>query len=158
MYCDMAGPRFSLYFVQNKAHKVFNKERKQNRHTAKQLLNKAFPAVRSAQNKFVNVKGDKSPYDGDLLYWTKRNSKIYDGPTAISLRRQNHRCGECGLLLTSDERVHLHHIDGNHDNRRRDNLMVVHESCHDYIHMSVPSRELDAGKLARPDLTGSCEG
>lgn len=135
-YCDMAGPRFSLYFVQNKAHKVFNKERKQNRHTAKQLLNKAFPAVRYAQNKFVNVKGDKSPYDGDLLYWTKRNSKIYDGPTAISLRRQNHRCGECGLLLTSDERVHLHHIDGNHDNRRRDNLMVVHESCHDYIHMS----------------------
>ncbi len=136
LYCDMAGPRFSLYFVQNKAHKVFNKERKQNRHTAKQLLNKAFPAVRYAQNKFVNVKGDKSPYDGDLLYWTKRNSKIYDGPTAISLRRQNHRCGECGLLLTSDERVHLHHIDGNHDNRRRDNLMVVHESCHDYIHMS----------------------
>ncbi len=32
-YCKMDGSRFSLYYIQNRAFKVFNKETKQNRHT-----------------------------------------------------------------------------------------------------------------------------
>jgi RNA-directed DNA polymerase len=35
----------------------------------------------------------------------------------------------------SEERVHLHHIDGNHSNWKTKNLVVLHESCHDYQHM-----------------------
>nr|MDZ8210213.1 HNH endonuclease [Nostoc sp. ChiSLP03a]MDZ8215910.1 HNH endonuclease [Nostoc sp. ChiSLP03a] len=35
-----------------------------------------------------------------------------------------------------EERVHLHHIDGNHTNWKKNNLEAIHESCHDYIHMS----------------------
>jgi hypothetical protein len=31
------------------------------------LIEKAFPAVPYSENKFVNVKGEKSPYDGDLV-------------------------------------------------------------------------------------------
>ena len=27
------------------------------------------------------------------------------------------------------------HIDGNHDNWDKKNLVAIHESCHDYIHM-----------------------
>ncbi len=87
-------------------------------------------------NKFVNVKGDKSPFDGDLVYWSERNSKYYDNATAKALQKQNHKCGYCGLKLLSDERVHLHHKDGNHANWKPNNLLAVHESCHDYIHMS----------------------
>lgn len=34
------------------------------------------------------------------------------------------------------ERIHLHHLDGNHDNWKRENLEAIHESCHDYLHMS----------------------
>jgi len=52
------------------------------------------------------------------------------------LKKQNHTCGYCGLLFIGEEKVHLHHIDGNHNNWKANNLMVVHESCHDYIHMS----------------------
>ena len=134
-YCKMDGSRNSLYFIQNRAYKVFNKEKKQNRYASKQLRNKAFPTVSYSENKFINVKGEKSPYDGDLTYWSKRNSKLYDGITSQVLKRQNHSCADCGLKLTSEEKVHLHHVDGNHNNWKRQNLVAIHESCHDYIHM-----------------------
>lgn len=135
-YCKMDGARNSLYFMETRAFKVFNREKKQNRHSSKKLLNQAFPSVSYSENKFVNVKGDKSPYDGDLIYWSLRNSKLYDGQTSKALRRQNHSCAACGLNFTGNERVHLHHVDGNHNNWRHENLIAIHESCHDYIHMS----------------------
>lgn len=139
-FCKMDGSRFSLYHIQNRAFKVFNKENKQNRYTSKKLLNKAFPTIPYSENKYVMVRGNKSPFDGDLAYWSERNSKLYDGETSKTLKRQNHTCGYCGLKLLSDERVHLHHVDGNHSNWRRNNLLVVHESCHDYHHMSKTAK------------------
>ena len=135
-FCKMDGARNSLYFIQKRAFKAFNREKKQNRHTSKRLLDKAFPAIPYSENRFINVKRDKSPYDGDLTYWSERNSKLYDDETSLALKRQNHTCGYCGLKTLSDEKVHLHHVDGNHSNWRRKNLLAVHESCHDYIHMS----------------------
>lgn len=129
----MDGSRFSLYHTQKRAYKVFNKEEKQTRYTSKSLLDKAFPAVAYSENRFVNVKGDKSPYDGDLIYWSNRNSDLYDNATAKALKKQDHKCG---LKMLSDERVHLHHVDGNHNNWKPKNLLAIHESCHDYIHMS----------------------
>jgi group II intron reverse transcriptase/maturase len=135
-HCKMDGARNTLYHIQKRAFKVFNREKKQNRYSSKKLLDKAFPAVPYSENNFVNVRGDKSPYDGDLTYWSERNSKLYDNETSKALKRQNHRCGHCGLKMLSDEKVHLHHADGNHNNWKPKNLIAVHESCHDYIHMS----------------------
>jgi 5-methylcytosine-specific restriction endonuclease McrA len=134
--CKMNGSRFSLYHMQKRAIKVFNKETKQNGHTSKKLLDKAFPAVPYSENKHVMVKGNKSPYDGDLTYWSKRNSKLYDGITSKVLKRQNHSCAKCGLKTTSEEQVNLHHKDENHHNWKLSNLEALHESCHDYLHMS----------------------
>jgi 5-methylcytosine-specific restriction endonuclease McrA len=123
-------------FIENRAFKVFNKETKQNRHTSKKLLDKAFPRVPYSENKHVCVKGTKSPYDGDATYWSERNSKLYDGTTSKALKKQNHSCARCGYKLTSEEMVNLHHIDGNHDNWKPNNLEALHKSCHDYVHMS----------------------
>jgi len=134
-FCKMDGSRFTLYHTQYRAYKVFNKETKQDRYSTKKLLDKAFPAVPYSQSKYVNVKGNKSPYDGDIAYWSERNSKLYDGNTSKALKRQNHTCGHCGLKCTSEERIHLHHIDGNHSNWKTKNLIAIHESCHDYTHM-----------------------
>lgn len=152
-HCKMDGARFSLWHINHRTWKVFNQEAKQNRYTVTDLIKKAFPSVPYSENKHVNVKGDKSPFDGDILYWSKRNSQLYDGATAKTLRKQNHSCGYCGYPFLGEERVHLHHIDGNHSNWKAANLMAVHESCHDYIHMSkTDCREPDARKRARPDL------
>ncbi len=134
-FCKMDGARNSLYFIQNRAFKVFNREQKQNRYSSKKLLNKAFPSVSYSENRFANVKENKSPYDGDLPYWSSRNSKLYTDHTSKALKRQNHQCRHCGLKLLSDERTHLHHLDGNHSNWKTNNLIAVHQSCHQYTHM-----------------------
>ena len=135
-FCKMDGSRFSLYHMGSRAFKVFNKETKQNRYTSKKLLDKAFPAVPYSENKHINVKGEKSPFDGDLTYWSERNSKLYNGMTSKVLKRQNHSCARCGLKTTSEEQVKLHHKDGNHHNWKPNNLEALHQSCHDYVHMS----------------------
>jgi RNA-directed DNA polymerase len=134
-YCDMSKSRFSLWHLNHRAFKVFNKETKMNRHSSTELIKKAFPAVSYAENRHISVKGNKSPFDGDIVYWSERNSKLYDGITSEVLKRQKHTCSECGLKFYGDERIHLHHVDGRHDNWKRNNLRVVHKSCHDYIHM-----------------------
>lgn len=67
-FCKMDGSRNSLTFIRVRTFRVFNKEAKQNRYTSKKLLDQAFPAVSYSENKFVKVKGDKSPYDGDIAY------------------------------------------------------------------------------------------
>jgi RNA-directed DNA polymerase len=135
-YCKMDGSRNSLYFIQKRAYTVFNKEIRQNRYTSKRLLNKAFPAIPHSENKYINVKGKKSPYDGDITYWSERNSKLYDGHTSKVLKRQSHSCTSCGLKFVGEERVHLHHIDGNHNNWKTNNLVAIHNSCHQLTHMS----------------------
>jgi len=135
-FCKMNGARNSLSSIRLRTFRVFNKEAKQNRISCKSLLDKAFPAVPYSENKHINVKGVKSPYDGDIAYWSERNSKLYDGSTSKALKRQNHSCKSCGLKFVGDERIHLHHVDGNHNNWRHNNLVAIHESCHDYIHMS----------------------
>lgn len=135
-HCKMDGARESLYLLRKRAFKVFNKEAKQNRYSSKKLQDHAFPTVPYSEHRYSNVTGEKSPYDGDIAYWSKRNSKLYDGPTSRTIQKQDHRCGLCGSKLLSDEKVHLHHIDRNHDNWKATNLLAVHESCHDYVHMS----------------------
>ncbi|NEO92666.1 MAG: RNA-dependent DNA polymerase [Moorea sp. SIO3G5] len=134
--CDMSGPKNSLWFMNKTANRKFRKEKKVNRYKANELCKKAFPKVGYEQFQHNNVKGTKSPYDGDLVYWSKRNSNLYDNATASTLKRQNHSCGYCGLKFIGEERVHLHHIDENHNNWKKNNLMVVHQSCHQHIHWS----------------------
>jgi len=135
-FCKMDGSKLSLWFISHRAYTVFNKEAKQTRYSSKKLIDKAFPKVSYSEHKYISVKGTKSPYDGDIAYWSERNSKLYDGETSIALKKQNHRCASCGLKFIDEEKVHLHHIDGNHANWKKNNLEAIHESCHDYKHMS----------------------
>ena len=127
--------RNSLWFIRHKAYKIFNKEAKQDRHSVIKLIEKAFPAVPHSENKHIIVKGEKSPYDGDISYWSERKSKLYEGLTSKA-KKQSRKCVACGLIFIGEEKVHLHHADGNHDNWDKKNLVAIHESCHDYVHMS----------------------
>jgi RNA-directed DNA polymerase len=135
-FCKMDGPRFSLWHIRLRTFRVFNKESKQNRYSVEKLIEKAFPSVPYSENKHINIRGGKSPYDGDIAYWSERNSRLYYGDTSQALKQQNHTCGYCGLKFIGEEKVHLHHIDGNHSNWRKSNLLAVHESCHKYLHTS----------------------
>ena len=135
-YCRMHGNRHSLSAMRRRAYRVFNQEPKQTRYTSSKLLAQAFPTVPVSESRHVNVRGTKSPFDGDIAYWSGRNSKLYYGTTLRILRKQGHRCGRCKLNLLYSEKVELHHTDGDHNNWKGDNLLAVHRSCHQYMHMS----------------------
>ena len=135
-YCKMDGARFSLWHLAKRVHDVFLQQKNINRHQAIEKVKIAFPTVSFSENRFVNVKGNKSPDDGDIIYWSKRNSKLYVGRAARLLKKQEHACGKCGLKFLETEKVELHHIDGNHNNWIDKNLMAIHRSCHQYHHMS----------------------
>ena len=135
-YCDMSNVRDSLWFISKRAFTVFNKQKKVNRFQAEALVKKAFPTVGYSENRFVNVKGEKSPFDGDLIYWSERESKLYDGISAKFLKKQNHTCARCGMKFLPGEDIHLHHKDGNHSNWKPKNIEMIHQSCHQYLHMS----------------------
>ncbi|MEA5597059.1 group II intron reverse transcriptase/maturase [Rivularia sp. UHCC 0363] len=135
-HCDMSNVRDSLWHISHRTFKVFLKQKKTNRYMAESLVKKAFPTVSYSENRFVNVKGEKSPFDGDLIYWSQRESKLYDGTSAKLLKKQNHTCARCNMKILPGEDIHLHHIDGNHDNWKTKNLEMIHQSCHQYTHMS----------------------
>jgi group II intron reverse transcriptase/maturase len=80
------------------------------------------------------VIGDKSVFDNDLIYWSYRNDKRFDGLTSKVLKKQNFRCHSCKLHFTTDDFIELHHVDGNNKNNRYDNLVCLHRSCHQQQH------------------------
>ena len=135
-YCKMNGSKFNLWSLNERTRQVFIRQKTINKHQAVELVKIAFPAIRYSENKFVSVRGDKSPFDGDIIYWSKRKNLLYHGYTAKALQKQKHICGHCGLHFVDDERVELHHINGKHNDWDRNNLLAVHRSCHHYIHMS----------------------
>jgi len=125
----------SLWHLNHATWKKFRKDKNSSRKKANELISIAYPTVDVKQNGHILVQSTRSPYDGNIVYWKERNSKQYNGKTVNALKKQDFRCGRCGLKLNGDERVHLHHIDGNHGNWKTKNLTALHESCHDYIHM-----------------------
>ena len=132
--CELSKSQYSMWALRHRATQKFNTKTR-NIREAVELSEKAFPYVPYALNQHIAVTGNKSPYDGDLIYWSKRKSKLYNGETATLLKKQEFRCGHCGELFVDDERIHVHHIDKNHNNWSKDNLVAIHQSCHQLIHM-----------------------
>lgn len=84
----------------------------------------------------VKVAGDRSPYDGDWVYWSSRmgrypNTRLI---VAMLLKKQKGRCKQCGLYFKSDDLIEVHHLDGDHGNSKKGNLAVLHRHCHDTVH------------------------
>jgi RNA-directed DNA polymerase len=79
---------------------------------------------------------DASLYDGHWSYWGTRRGKYIGLETVRGklLKRQNGRCAHCQLFITVDDKIDLHHVDGNHKNRKLNNLRLLHLVCHDLVH------------------------
>jgi RNA-directed DNA polymerase len=85
--------------------------------------------------RFVKVKGTASPYDGNLVYWTKR---LKDHPLMASekarlLSMQNGQCPRCGLYFRDGDLLETDHaiptaLGGGDD---ISNKWVYHRHCHD---------------------------
>jgi RNA-directed DNA polymerase len=83
----------------------------------------------------VKVKGDKSPYDGDLIYWSSRMGKHPEMPkrTASLLKEQKGKCAHCGLFFRDGDLLEVDHIvpraRGGKDEYK--NWQLLHRHCHD---------------------------
>jgi len=79
----------------------------------------------------VCLRVNKSPFDGDWIYWSRRLGQYPDMPKskAIRLRLQDGICSSCGLHFCPDDEMVILHLDGNNKNFRRDNMTLVHRRC-----------------------------
>ena len=89
----------------------------------------------SSSNDYVKVKGDKSPFDGNLIYWSTRMGRHPEMPTskAIRLKKQKGKCKWCGLHFREGDVLEEDHIlatalGGKHE---YENLQLLHAHCHD---------------------------
>jgi 5-methylcytosine-specific restriction endonuclease McrA len=97
--------------------------------------------------KWIKVQGEKSYFDGDLNYWTKREKPFYNSIYSKKLTQQKFQCCHCGLNLISEvESLELHHVDGNHNNWKLSNLQILHRSCHQQ--QTIHQERIKQGKRA----------
>ena len=99
--------------------------------TSLRLLNHAdTPIVRH-----VKVKGESSPYDGNLVYWSTRMGNSPEMPKRVTLllKRQKGKCTHCNLFFRKDDVLEVDHkipkSQGGRDTY--DNWQLLHRHCHD---------------------------
>lgn len=81
------------------------------------------------------VRGEKSPFDGDLEYWQKRTAYSSKNPQLRSVLQQcDGRCGICGNPITIMSQVELDHFlpkaIGGKYSHAKENLQLLHKKCH----------------------------
>jgi RNA-directed DNA polymerase len=86
-----------------------------------------------AIKRHVKVQGNRSPYDGDWVYWSSRQGRHPSASPRLAklLKTQQGRCRRCGLFFQHDDRIEVDHIDGNRRDSRYANLQALHGHCHD---------------------------
>lgn len=91
---------------------------------------------------YEKVRGNASPYDGNLLYWAKRlkSHPMMRRKLARLLQKQQGKCRWCELTFRDGDLIEIDHLDGNHENDVPSNQMAIHRHCHDERH-SKPSKE-----------------
>lgn len=82
----------------------------------------------------VKVQGNRSPYDGDLIYWSTRMGKHPEVSTRVAtlLKKQQGKCAHCGLMFRDGDFETDHKTPKSQGGRDRyDNWQLLHRHCHD---------------------------
>lgn len=136
-FCDMS--QINLWSIQNWVYKYTKKKSKIATEELVSHIQSIFNGHQYKVNKHSSVRGDLSIYDGNFIYWVKKNSKHYNGPMFKAIKSQNYTCNSCGLKLMPSDHIELHHKNGNNKDQRTSNLEALHRSCHHYqpIHKEI---------------------
>jgi RNA-directed DNA polymerase len=137
------------------------------RNNQKRIVNLVYPSwIRSST--YVKVRGIKSPFDGDHIYWSQRTQKYgaFSKTERKLLAVQNGRCTCCNELFTTGDTTERDHIQRIADGGKDvfSNLQLLHRHCHEVktreeqrkqTKLSPITREPDEAKVSRPDLKSS---
>jgi len=89
---------------------------------------------KTAIRRFVKVRGTKSPFDGDWVYWSTRMGKhpTVSRPVAILLKKQKGQCPLCELYFKCDDLMEIDHVIplSLGGARTYNNLQLLHRHCH----------------------------
>ena len=89
----------------------------------------------TAIKRHVKVKGTKSPYDGDTLYWGKRMSNHPELKTSVTklLKKQQGKCNWCKLPFQEGDVLENDHITPRAagGSNSFENRQLLHGHCHD---------------------------
>jgi len=106
----------------------------------------------------VKVKGESSPYDGNLVYWSTRMGNNPEMPTRVSklLKKQKGKCTHCEMFFREDDVMEVDHIipksKGGKDEYK--NFQLLHRHCHDTKTVSDGSPGTKSGcNSAKPKPT-----
>ncbi|WP_452039078.1 group II intron reverse transcriptase [Aetokthonos hydrillicola] len=119
----------------------------------------------------VKVKGEASPYNGNLVYWSSRMGTHPEMPKKVAtlLKQQKGKCAFCGLYFRTEDLLEVDHIIPR-SKRGKDeykNLQVLHKHCHDsktaldgliggmHLDKHQITEEPDEVKVSRPVLKTS---
>lgn len=84
--------------------------------------------------KHVKIVGSKSPFDGDHIYWSKRNSKygVFSARQQNLLVRQFHKCTICRRTFDTFDQLEVDHVIPKHKGGKDvySNLQILHRECH----------------------------
>jgi len=108
----------------------------------------------------VKVKGESSPFDGNLVYWSSRMGKNPELPNRVAklMKKQSGKCAYCELFFREDDVMEVDHIipksQGGKDEYK--NLQLLHRHCHDTKTSSDGSPGIKSGcNSAKPKPTES---
>ncbi len=85
--------------------------------------------------RYVKVKGDANPDDGNLIYWSSTVGTHPEAKTRIStlLKQQKGKCNHCKLYFREEDVLEIDHIipriQGGKDESK--NLQILHRHRHD---------------------------
>ncbi|MHC5765363.1 MAG: group II intron reverse transcriptase/maturase [Nostoc sp.] len=109
--------------------------------------------------RYVKVKGELSPFDGNLVYWSIRMGENPEMPkrVAILLKAQKGKCTHCGLFFREDDVMEIDHripkSQGGKDSYS--NWQLLHRHCHDTKTASdgSPGKKKSGCNSAKPKPT-----
>ena len=127
-YCDMS--QINLWSLSEWVYKYSSKKTKMKNEKVLEWVHDIFNEHSYKVNGYVNTVSNKSPFDGDWIYWSKRQDLRYQTLHYKIAQRQKYKCGRCKLYFNSFDKIELHHVDGNPKNHRYNNLLVLHRWCH----------------------------
>jgi RNA-directed DNA polymerase len=101
-----------------------------------QGIMRLFNHTQTPVKRHVKVQGNRSPYDGDWIYWSRRLGRypLTDSTVAKLLKKQTGQCAHCGLYFRSGDLMEVHHLDKDRNNYKQVNLALLHRHCHDQTH------------------------